>query len=203
MPRRPVLSLLAVVLAVPTVVVCSACRASDPEPIPVERRVIPLTPTDTQATQEFEARLATYLEMHRKLEATLPALSKESTPEQVDQNQRALGILIKAERADAKQGEFFSPGMQDLVKRTLQEVLGGPDGKTIRASIMDENPGVPNLSVNDRYPDSVPLSTMPPQVLGPLPKLQEDLEYRFIGERLVLLDAHAHIILDYTGDVLP
>jgi hypothetical protein len=64
-------------------------------------------------------------------------------------------------------------------------------------------PGHPNLSVNDRYPDSVPLSTMPPQVLQSLPALEDDMEYRFIGERLVLMDARAHIIIDFTDDVLP
>jgi hypothetical protein len=64
-------------------------------------------------------------------------------------------------------------------------------------------PALPNLNVNDRYPDSVPLSTMPPQVLESLPKLDEDIEYRFIGERLVLMDAHAHIVIDFTDDVLP
>ncbi len=93
--------------------------------------------------------------------------------------------------------------MQALVKRTLAAVLVGPDGKLIRASIMDENPGVPDLIVNDRFPDAMPLSTMPPQVLKTLPKLEEDLEYRFIGERLVLMDAHAHNIIDFTDDVLP
>ena len=67
---------------------------------------------------------------------------------------------------------------------------------------MDENPGVPTLRVNDRYPDAIPLSTMPPQVLKALPPLEEDLEYRFVGERLVLMDAHAHIIVDFTDDVL-
>jgi hypothetical protein len=202
MRRRPVLFLLAVALAVPTVVACSACRASDSEPIPADRRVIPLTPTDNDATKEFEVRIKSYLEVHRRLEATLPKLSKESTPKQVDDSQRALGALIQAERKGAKRGEFFTPGMVDLVQRTMKQVLSGPDAKTIRASIMDENPGVPNLSVNDRYPDSIPLSTMPPQVLEPLPKLDEDLEYRFIGKRLVLLDTHAHLVLDFTDDVL-
>jgi hypothetical protein len=44
---------------------------------------------------------------------------------------------------------------------------------------------------------------MPPQVLEPLPKLDEEMEYRFLGQRLVLLDTHAHIVVDYTEDVLP
>jgi hypothetical protein len=180
-----------------------ACKANDPSPIPVDRRVITLTAAETQAAEAFETRVKDYLGMREKLVAGLPKLPKQATPEQVDKNQRVLGELVRAERTQAQRADFFSPGVEGLVRRTLKAVLAGPGGKTIEDSIMDENPGVPNLKVNDRYPDSVPLSTMPPQVLEPLPKLAEDLEYRFIGKRLVLLDAQAHIILDFTNDVLP
>lgn len=173
------------------------------EPIKPEHRVMTLTREESQAAKVFVERLQEYLALHRKLEATLPSLGKEASPEEIDKHQRGLGTLIAAARADAKRGEFFTPQVQGLVRRTLAVVLGGRDARTIRASIMDENPGVPNLKVNDRYPDSIPLSTMPPEVLEPLPKLDEDLEYRFVGERLVLLDAHAHIIIDFTDDVLP
>ena len=38
---------------------------------------------------------------------------------------------------------------------------------------------------------------MPPQVLVALPKLPEELEYRFIQNSLILFDPHAHIIVDY------
>ena len=191
---------LSAVLLILAIVWPAACAEA---PIPPERRVMTLTEDELNAAKEFDARVKDYLALHRKLEATLPKLSKESTPEEVDKNQRALGALIKAERAGAKRGEFFTPGMGALVRRTLKAVLAGPDAKTIKGSIMDENPGVPGLSVNDRYPDEVPLSTMPPQVLEPLPKLDEDLEYRFVGKRLVLLDVHAHIIVDLTDNVLP
>ena len=161
------------------------------------------TASETKAVAEFQARLADYLALHRKLEAGLPKLPKQASPEQVDANQRNLGLLIKNARSDAKRGQLFAPDMEALVKRTLAGIVSGPAGKLMKASIMDENPGVPDLSVNDRYPDSVPLSTMPPRVLESLPKLEEDIEYRFIGERLVLMDAHAHIVIDFTGDVLP
>ena len=163
----------------------------------------PARPPEAQAVAAFEARVKEYLALHQKLESTLPKLPRRRTPEQVDKNQRALGDLIKSARRDARPGEFFTPGMQALVRRILGEVLAGPDGKTVKASIMDENPGVPNLVLNERYPYSVPLSTMPPQVLAPLPKLPEDLEYRFLGSRLVLLDTEADIILDFTDDILP
>jgi hypothetical protein len=71
---------------------------------------------------------------------------------------------------------------------------------------MDENPVTPaaiKLTVNSRYPDTVPLTTVPPQVLQTMPKLTEDVEYRFIGDWLILLDVHAHVIADFIEDVLP
>jgi hypothetical protein len=71
---------------------------------------------------------------------------------------------------------------------------------------MDENPVSPaslKLAVNSRYPDVVPLTTIPPQVLQTLPELTEDLEYRFVGDWLILLDTHAHIVSDFIEDALP
>jgi hypothetical protein len=164
----------------------------------------PATSTsEAQTVAAFMARVKDYVALHEKLEATLPKFAERGTPEQVEKNQRALGDLIKSARQDAKPGDFFTPGMQVLVKRVLGEALSGPDRETIKASIMDENPGVPKLVINERYPSSIPLSTMPPEVLKPLPKLKGELEYRFIGRRLILLDTEADIILDFTGDVLP
>jgi hypothetical protein len=68
---------------------------------------------------------------------------------------------------------------------------------------MDENPVGLKLAVNGRYPDAVPISSVPPQVLQTLPALSEDLEYRFIGDNLILLDAHAHVIADFIPDAFP
>src|SRR5215467_12370270 len=101
------------------------------EPIPPERRVIRLTPAEEKAAQDFEARLKDYVALHRKLEAQLPKLGKDATPPELDKNQRALGAAIKAQRASAKRGDLFAPGIEALVKRTVKAVLAGPDGKTI------------------------------------------------------------------------
>ncbi len=193
--------LMAAAAAVTAATIAPAADAK-PSTTPIHRRAAPISQADANAIQGFEARLKDYLALHRKLEATLPKLSKEATPQDIDKNQRALGGLIKSERAGAKRGDFFTPGMQSIVRRMIDALLKG-QGKAIENSIMDENPGVPALQINDRYPDKVPLSTMPPQVLETLPKLEEDLEYRFIGKKLVLLDTHAHIVVDMTENVLP
>ncbi|HEX5041945.1 MAG TPA: hypothetical protein VFV75_03515 [Candidatus Polarisedimenticolaceae bacterium] len=155
------------------------------------------------AFQQFEARLKDYVALHRKLEADLPRLPDRASPEEIDRNQRLLGKRIAASRADSKPGEFFTPPIVELIRSSLKDVLEDMGEKNLRASIMDENPGPMTLTINKRYPDQVPLSTMPPPVLAALPPLQEDLEYRFIGRRLVLLDVHAHLIVDYTDEVLP
>jgi hypothetical protein len=110
---------------------------------------------------------------------------------------------MRSARANAKPGDIFTPEAQPVIKRLLAQVFGGPEGRQLRASIMDENPAGITLSVNGRYPDNVPLSTVPPEVLQTLPKLTEDMEYRFIGDRLILLDTHAHIVADFVNDALP
>ena len=152
---------------------------------------------------EFNDRLKQYLEVHDKLEKTLPPLPKETNPTIIDRHQRALEALIRKERATAKRGDIFTPQMEALIRQLMAQVFKGAPGAKLKATIMDENPTGLKLAVNGRYPDQVPLSTMPPQVLSMLPKLPKELEYRFIGDRLILLDVRAHTIADYIDNVLP
>jgi hypothetical protein len=155
------------------------------------------------ALQSFDARVREYVTLHREIEQKLPKLGREATPEEIDNNQRELGVLLRSARSDARQGEFFTPDVQELLARLFGRVFRGKNGKNLLGSIMDENPGLPEISVNERYPDEVPLSTMPPEILDALPELDEDMEYRFIGRRLVLIDSHAHLIVDFTDELLP
>ena len=178
----------------------SASPASAP---PTERVVGPLSPADAQALATMNDRLKQYIELHSKLERTLPNLPKEATPQQIDKNQRTFEKLVQQARATAKPGDIFTPEARPVLKRLLANVFGGPEGKELKASIMDENPVGITLTVNGRYPDTVPLSTIPPQVLQTLPKLTEDLEYRFIGDWLILLDVDAHVIADFIDNALP
>ena len=159
--------------------------------------------SDAKALGGFIERVNAYVEVHRKLEDSLPKLSKESSPEQIDKHQRSLGQMIQNARRDVKQGDIFTPEAQAVIKRLLGEVVGGPDGPALRASIMDENPGIQTLKVTERYPDTVPLSTVPPQVLQGLPNLPEEMEFRFIGNSLILMDVHAHIIADFIPNAFP
>lgn len=181
--------------------------SESPASAPATERVVgPLTPADAQALATMNDRLKEYVDLHTKIERSLPNLPQEATPAQIDKNQRAFEQLVREARATAKPGDIFTPEARPVIKRLLATVFGGSDGKRLKASIMDENPVDPialKLTVNSRYPDTVPLATVPPQVLQTLPQLTEDLEYRFIGDWLILLDTHAHVIADFIDNALP
>ena len=85
----------------------------------------------------------------------------------------------------------------------FRSIFAGSKGWQLRSSIMDENVKFIPLKVNQRYPDAIPLTSMPPDVLKALPGLPEEMEYRFVGDQLVLLDPHAHLIADFIPDALP
>jgi hypothetical protein len=177
--------------------------ASRTESAPTDSPAIVLADAEKQAVAEFETRVADHATLHQKLEATLPALPDKATPEQIDRHQQALVALITTARKDAKRGDFFTPGMEALVRRSLAALVAGPDGASHRATIMDENPGPLDINVNDPYPDVAPVSSMPVHLLETLPKLPADLEYRFLGRHLVLVCTPARIVLDLTPNVLP
>ena len=163
----------------------------------------PMPTSDAEALADFNARVTAYADLHKKLEATLPPLPTETTPAIIDKHQRALAQLIVEARKGAKQGDIITPATQVIFRRLLARVFAGREGRELKGTILDENPGNVGLTVNGRYPDEIPLSTVPPQVLSALPKLPADLEYRFIGDRLILLDVHAHILADYMDKIFP
>ena len=183
-----------------------ATNASPADAPPTKRVVGPLSEADAQALATMNDRIKDYVAFHQKIEKSLPKLPDEASPQQIDRNQLAFEERVRAERANARQGEIFTPEAQAVIKRLLTSVFGGADGKALKASIMDENVADPvalKVRVNARYPDSVPLTTIPPEVLQTLPQLTEDLEYRFVGDWLILLDTHAHVVVDYIEDALP
>src|SRR6202140_280024 len=152
------------------VLTLSACVRGDSPPAPpatsaspesapaTERLVGPLTQAEAGALATMNDRVKEYVNMHIKIERSLPKLPKEATPEQIDKNQRALHKLVLEARAAAKPGDIFTPEARPVIKRLFASVFGGPDGKQLKASIMDENPVTPaalKLTVNSRYPDSV------------------------------------------------
>ena len=175
------------------------CLAFTPAGAGQKRRVN----ADAATIADFMARIKGYVALHDKLDATLQEVPDRGTTEQFFEHQRALGRLIQRERSSAKPGDLCTKEMRSVIRRLLGVVFRGPGGRQIKRSILDENTAIVRLEINGRYPDGLPVSTVPPQVLKELPTLPDVLEYRFVGQRLILLDAHAHIVIDWIDRVFP
>jgi len=157
---------------------------------------------DAAAFDAFAKRVAEYTALQKRITSALPAVPGKPTPKQLDDYQLALGQTIIQARKGAKKGDVFGPDMPAVIRRLLAPLFKGPGGAQVRAAIIEEpHPVVP--AVNARYPDGVPLSTMPPDVLKLLPKLEEGLEFRFVDRHLILLDVKSHLIVDVIDNAMP
>lgn len=191
------------VCAALTVPIATPASAWLGDPAAAVRQDVPAQNPDAAIIEDFQARLKAYAALHEKLELTLPRLPKEATPEAVDEHQRGLERLIARARGSARRGDILTDPIRAYLRRQLSRVFNGPDGRAVRAAIMDEETRAIRLRVNGRYPDGVPRSNVPPQVLLVLPRLPEPLEYRFVGERLILMDVHALTVADFMDNAVP
>lgn len=151
------------------------------------------------ALADFLERANGYMRLHRGL------LVVATEPPDVAKNiasQRALAQGIRAARRNAGQGEIITPAMAQILRSAMNPELRGPSAAGTRASIRDDAPTQFTLHVNDTYPEGVSRSTVPPNLLHVLPHLPDGLEYRIVGNHLVLLDVRAAVVVDYLVDVM-
>ena len=150
------------------------------------------------AAADFDARMLIYAELRADLQRGLPPLRLTDDPREILKAEHALAKRIRAVRSGAHGGEIFTPEIASAFKHAL--VL--ETRPSTCASISDDNPGAFSYSINDTYPKRRPLSTVPPGILILLPKLPADVEYRFLGEHLILHDTRANVILDRIRDAI-
>ena len=189
--RRPLLPGMLAVFAV----VATAAAGYEAQP--------PRVNADAATLADFTKRVEAYAELHKKVDSQLKEPSRDGRPEDFIEHERAFARLMQKERPYAQPGDIFTKPMRNIIRRLLAGVFRGPKGREIKKSILDEYTANVPLRVNTQYPENSPFSTVPPQILQGLPKLPEGLEYRFIGRRLILLDAHARMIVDIVERVFP
>jgi hypothetical protein len=166
------------------------------------------TQQDAAALEQFRARVEEYAKLHRSLEEKIPRVSKDATPEQISAHKKALADAIQQARSNANPGDVIGNAEQSL-RQLITDELKGRQGAEARAMARDGNPanepiGKPLvLSVNAPYPPEAPVSSVPPTLLLRLPPLPEELNYRFIGRHLILLDTHADVIADFILNATP
>lgn len=144
------------------------------------------------AAGDFDTRMTSYVTLRNRLQTGLPPLRLTDDPRDIRRAEYALAKRIRAARAGAHGGDIFTAEITAAFKDALMLETSPP----VCAAILDDNPGHFSYDVNDTYPKRRPLSSVPPGILSLLPRLPEDVYYRFLGRELILHDTRANVILD-------
>ncbi len=160
----------------------------------------PPAPKDPKLAADFTARVEKYVELRKKADDSAPPLKETKDPAKIKAAQQGLVERIGAARSDAKQGDIFTPEIAAYFRHLMR-----PESKeTGTKEIMKEDKvGTVPFKNNGPYPDEKPLVTAPPNILGALPPLPKDIDYRFVGKHLILRDSRANSIIDYMLNAIP
>jgi hypothetical protein len=198
-------------LVVAVVAVASGCNGlngrSTPE-TPVEAALQegerktstdPAVNPDAAAMADFQKRVDAYADLHKRLAKGDAAQKQTSDAGRLNDAQNTLTARVQAARADAKHGEVFTDTIRPVFRRLLAPELKGQAGRDAKAVLKDDAPdaGTVPFKVNAKYPDGQPLPTVPANLLLTLPPLPAPLEYRIVGQHLLLLDTGADLVVDY------
>lgn len=159
--------------------------------------------TDRKTVAVLDSRAKAYVKLRNRIERKLPKLSKDSTPGQISAYKKAFEARVRSVRVGAKPGDFFTARTAEYLRRLIRAEFKGRERGELKETILEaETAGIP-LKVNYPYPESMEVSTVPPTLLLKLPQLPRELNYRFAGRHMLLVDKENGLILDYMLNALP
>ena len=154
------------------------------------------------ALAEFQSRLQGYIDLRAKLAGKLKPLSPTAESAELAARQDTLAAALRDARKTAKPGDMIPTLVADQIRKTVAEDFRHRNPDTKRAVFTEVPEGVRPV-VNKKMPDTEALATVPPLLLNSLPRLPDNLQYRFMGRHIVLLDGDTRIIIDYILNGLP
>lgn len=163
------------------------------------------TPPATAPVATFVAATHDYALLHRRLEQQIGQFDINTPIESINRMIRELATAIRAERSRAVQGDFFtqalSAELRTAIARSLRE--HGFTADDVRDSTRVDRVDYSRvaLRVNDTFPWVLGVS-MFPCLLEALPALPPELQYRIVGDDLLLVDVHASLVVDVLRSAL-
>jgi hypothetical protein len=155
-----------------------------------------------QAMADFKKRVDAYLDLRRAVASKLPEVKETGDAAKISGREKALGKAIAKARATAKAGDVFGPEMSRHLQRILAEDWNSRSEADRKAIFKEIPPGLV-LKVNQAYPTTIPLVSVPAKLLAQLPTIPEELEYRLVDRRLLLRDRDANVIVDVLVGTVP
>ena len=154
------------------------------------------------ALNDFSKRLQAYLRLREDLGKKLEPLSPTASAADLQARQEALAAGLRNARVGAKQGDLVPVPVQKQIRETVLADFRRRTPATKKAAL-EEVPAGPLPGINKSYPERAALPTVPPLLLASLPELPDNLQYRFFGRHVVILDGDVEIVVDYVANALP
>ena len=158
---------------------------------------------DRSAFSAFDAAVARYIALHEKIRSEVQGLTATSSAQELNDASDRLAAAIRRARPRAKEGDFFDSEATRVIRQRISDELRSPRSTVAIESIDDESTPKIRPTVHLRFPEALELATMPPSILALLPPLPDELEYRIVGEYLVLRDVGAGLIIDFIPGAVP
>ena len=159
---------------------------------------------DAAALREFSARVQAYVKLQKTVESGLPTLKPTDLPEMIAAPQQALARKIREARPNAKPGDIFTSAVCEAFRHASRDALQGPRSANSRAYMERDAPDpAMHLAVNGIYPDTEPITPLPPALLAVYPPLPAEIAYRIVGRTLIVIDVQSRLIVDVARRILP
>ena len=155
------------------------------------------------AVVQFEVAIADYMKLRQRLRSEITGPVPGSTAIDLNRASDALAAAIQRARSGAREGSIFRVPVSIVFKRRVDEVVRLDNLGPTLADIDDEAPTIKTPAIHLRFPSASQMATMPPSLLAALPELPKELEYRIVGQYLVLRDVDAALILDFIPAAVP
>jgi hypothetical protein len=160
--------------------------------------------SDKAALAQFDAAIAHYMKIRQSLVSEkISGPVPNSTSTEINRAADALAFSIQRARAKARPGDIFRPAVSPILKRRIADAIRTANLGPVLSNIDDEGPATTTPALHLRFPAAAALATMPPSLLEVLPPLPKPLEYRIIGQYLVLRDSEAAMIIDFIPAAVP
>jgi hypothetical protein len=195
------LTLAALVLLVASVVAAQTNPRAD-QGVAQRQAANPAANPQATALAEFQRRLQGYLDLRAKLAGKLKPLSPTANAAELAARQDTLAAALREARMGAKPGDLIPTRVADQIRTTVAEDFRHRNPDTKRAVFTEIPEGVQPV-INKTVPDSATLATVPPLLLNSLPRLPDNIQYRFMGRHVILMDGDTRNIVDYILNVLP
>lgn len=163
--------------------------------------VLALTITTTPGLLQFTMRVYDYVETHRRLAAAIEQ-PLCSDAEELTQQADTLAAAIREARPRAKEGDIFTLAAGEMFRARIAAIVRR-SGLDVAAFLERHSGEGEDLGVHvfGALPWRSHVALMP--IIRQLPELPPELEYRFVGRHLALMDVGANIVVDVLRDALP